>query len=180
MTQEHPFSRIARLVYDSTGEGARALHRAAKATMAPKPLFSCPQVSARRVKPSPPASDSQEFAPLPATRSARIASSASACLTSPPSTPRPPPPPAASPPPPAWPSPPASHHLRHGGHHDRHRRRYSSLPISSLPPHRSPRPRRSRIAPATHSKNVISNRPNLPFPFRKGRWFRIAHVRVRL
>ena len=48
MTQEHPFSRIARLVYDSTGEGARAVHRAAKATMAPKPLFSCPQVSARQ------------------------------------------------------------------------------------------------------------------------------------
>lgn len=40
--------------------------------MAPKPLFSCPQVSARRVKPSPPASDSQEFAPLPATRSHRV------------------------------------------------------------------------------------------------------------
>ncbi len=51
MTQEHPFSRMARLVYDSTGEGARALHRAAKAIMAPKPPFSCPQVSARRVKP---------------------------------------------------------------------------------------------------------------------------------
>ncbi len=59
MTQEHPFSRIARLVYDSTGEGARALHRAAKATMAPKPPFSCPQVRARRVKPSRPASDSR-------------------------------------------------------------------------------------------------------------------------
>ena len=108
MTQEHPFSRMARLVYDSTGEGARALHRAAKAIMAPKPPFSCPQVSARRVKPSRPASDSQESAPLTASRSARIACSVPARLTSPPCTLHPPPPPAASPSPPSWPSPPAS------------------------------------------------------------------------